>query len=77
MKTAFLCLMTLLALLAIGHTSLVTDLRNYMKGTQSDLSLDVYAENAYRACLHRESGSVGVTTLQQMNKCKEESGYGR
>lgn len=32
-------------------------------------------EVTYRNCLRREAGMVGVVSLKQMQKCKEETGF--
>lgn len=34
-------------------------------------------EVAYRNCLRREAGMVGVVNINQMRKCELETGYGK
>lgn len=71
----FSTMLTIVAIICIsGYT--------YMKMAQDTKQLKAVkhvppsqTELNYRQCLRIKAGSVGVTSLDQMQKCKEDTGY--
>lgn len=54
----------------------VYDARAYVSETRLTVSNSMSPqEQAYRNCLRREAGMVGVVSLTQMKKCTKETGY--
>lgn len=74
MRAVFLCLGTLSILMGLSMTPYPTQWRHYWEA-KIEPTDSSEIELAYRQCLHRVAGDVGVTSLKQMQRCQEETGY--
>lgn len=70
MKTVVICLTLLVCLLGLSRTNLI---REYIRQEPTVRPSEV----DYQACLRRESAGLGVTNINQMKKCEEETGNGK
>lgn len=74
-------MIVVVALLAVvaGATKCILDIRMFVAKTHlaTDEPNTDAIETAYRNCLRREAGMVGVVSLKQMSKCEAETGYGK
>lgn len=73
MKTVVICLTLLVCLLGLSRTNLI---RDYLR-QEHTAQLAKPSGESYRACLKRESAGLGVTNIQQMQKCEEETSNGK
>lgn len=67
-----------LLVIAFGQSRHVMEIKNYLVPSKSDIILNVsHSDEAYRSCLRKVSAGVGVVNINQMQKCAEDTGYGK
>lgn len=68
-----------LLIVALSLLKCALDTRTFVAETQSAVDTKTMSQREidYRVCLKRKAGMVGVVSTKQMQKCKEETGYGK